>query len=198
MMPKYVVTEVLVLYLVLDLSLKHSVKHVLTVIFLDEVDKLGQNSFYWDPFAALLEVLGLWGGAFGKGMVERWKEIGRGSSRRRRGDVDHDHEWDGSENVNRMCLREEVLYGLRPGCELWRRCMTSRNFWTWNFSACACLVKFQMMNPWLFSFRLCCHYQGKPLAFEARSFNQWWNCCTKSPVCKRVTPKWQVKPSYSQ
>jgi len=46
MMPKYVVTEVLVLYLVLDLSLKHSVKHVLTVIFLDEVDKLGQNSFY--------------------------------------------------------------------------------------------------------------------------------------------------------
>jgi len=46
MKPKYVVTEVLMLYLVLDLSLKHSVKHVLTVIFLDEVDKVGRSSFY--------------------------------------------------------------------------------------------------------------------------------------------------------
>jgi len=57
-------------------------------------------------------------------MVEGWKEIGgrgRGSSVRGRGGVDHDgndDEWDGSENVNRMYLREEVLYGLRPGCEL--------------------------------------------------------------------------------
>jgi len=46
MKPKYVVTEVLMLYLVLDLSLKRSVKHVLTVIFLDEVDKVGRSSFY--------------------------------------------------------------------------------------------------------------------------------------------------------
>jgi len=54
-------------------------------------------------------------------MVEGWKEIGGrrpGSSKRQKGDIDHDHEWDGSENVNRMCLREEVLYGLRPGCEM--------------------------------------------------------------------------------
>ena len=43
--------------LVLDLSLKRSVKHVLTVIFLAEVDKVGRSSFYWDPFAALLDVL---------------------------------------------------------------------------------------------------------------------------------------------
>jgi len=57
-------------------------------------------------------------------MIEGWKEIGgrrRGSSRRRRGDVDHDgddDEWNGSENMNWMCLREEVLYGLGAGCEL--------------------------------------------------------------------------------
>ena len=151
MKPKYVVTEVLMLYLVLDLSLKRSVKHVLTIIFLAEIDKVGQSSFYWDPFAALLEVLYLWGEAFGKGMIEGWKEIGgrrRGSSRRRRGDVDHDvdhDEWNGSENMNWMCLREEVLYGLGASCELWTGCLSSRNLWTWNFSACACLVKFQMI-----------------------------------------------------
>jgi len=57
-------------------------------------------------------------------MIEGWKEIGgrrRGSSRRRRGDVGHDgddDEWNGSENMNWMCLREEVLYGLGAGCEL--------------------------------------------------------------------------------
>ena len=57
-------------------------------------------------------------------MIEGWKEIGgrrRGSSRRRRGDVDHDgddDEWNGSENMNWMCLREEVLYGLGASCEL--------------------------------------------------------------------------------
>jgi len=67
-----------------------------------------------------------------KRLVEGWKEIGgrkRGSSRRGRGGVD-----DGNEEevvlmmvmmmsrmvvrVNRMRLREEVLYGLGTGCKL--------------------------------------------------------------------------------
>jgi len=48
-------------------------------------------------------------------------------------------------NVNRMGLREEVLYWLAAGYKLSRGCMTSKNLQTWSFLASACLVKFQMV-----------------------------------------------------
>jgi len=79
-------------------------------------------------------------------------------------------------NVNRIRFRE-VLYGLGAGCELWRGVGISGLM---VFFACACFVDLQMVylsNCWLFSCRLCCHYQRKT---ETSCFNQWWNRYTKS------------------
>jgi len=78
--------------------------------------------------------------------------------------------------------------------------MTSRNLRTYSLLASACLVKFKWCTCWIivFSFNLCCHYREIfGWAPGTSCFNQWWDCHTKSPVCKLVTSKQQVKPSYS-
>ena len=70
-----------------------------------------------------------------------------------------------------------------------------RIFWhllAWSDSKwCTCWII-------VFSSNLCCHYREifGP-ATGTSCFNQWWDCRTKSPVCKLVTSKQQVKPSYS-
>ena len=102
MRPKYVVAEVSDPDLVIQALSKASC--IDPVILLDKVDNIRHDHFDWIPSAALLEALDLWGEAFGKGIVEGWKEIGgrrRGSSRRGWGGVDddgNDDEWDGSES----------------------------------------------------------------------------------------------------
>jgi len=53
-------------------------------------------------------------------------------------------------NVNRIRLREEVLYWLGAGYKLSRGCMTSRNLRTYSLLASSCLVIFQIHAESLF------------------------------------------------
>jgi len=72
------------------------------------------------------------------------------------------------------------VYGLRPGCELWRGCMASRNLRTYGFLTLLNQIStVYSLNLCLLSCILCCHYRRKT---GTSCFNQWWDYDTKSPV----------------
>ena len=96
------------------------------VIIFDKDDKIGQSDIHWNPFAAVLEVLDLWGEAFGwwignedclgeEGVVLMM--VMMMSRMVVRVNV----------NANRIRLRDAVLCWLEAGYKLSRGCMTSRN-----------------------------------------------------------------------
>ena len=144
MKPNHALTEVFTLYLVPD-SFKHFVKcqpHVLTLSFFSAKMTKWQSDIHWNPFAAVLKVLDLWGKAFGWGMEgDRWKK-----TRREVVLIVMVMMMNGmvvrvNVNVNRMRLREVKWAESR--LQMIKR--TGRNLRTYSLLASACLVKFQMV-----------------------------------------------------